>query len=214
MRSSRVSAIRRRAFSPVASELVAGAFGERLHAHRREQLVRDVELGARVEPATLAPQPLAVQQLCAGELGAHASAAQMLDRRAEPAIGVGAVARAAPGRAPRCRAPNRFPLPLPLWPAGSARPSRDRSCRIASPARPARSGPSSPRRPLGARWRTTAAASASSYRPSAVAQDRARVGADGQSDPLAARPASRSVVSIRSVVSCRLPRHAETINAP
>src|SRR5512132_3720876 len=44
-------------------ELATGAFGERPHPHRREQLMRKVELGARVEPAALAPQSFAIQKM-------------------------------------------------------------------------------------------------------------------------------------------------------
>ena len=48
----------------------------------------------------------------------------------------------------------------------------------------------------------------------AVADNRARVRTDGHSDPSPRAPASRSVVSIRAVVSRGVPRHAERISAP
>src|SRR5262245_46282381 len=44
-------------------ELVGGTLRERLHAHGHEHLVREGEHGSRVESATVARQPLAVQQL-------------------------------------------------------------------------------------------------------------------------------------------------------
>ena len=50
--------------------LAAGALGERLHADRYELVVRGAELGPRVDPAMLASQPLAIEQVRAGELGA------------------------------------------------------------------------------------------------------------------------------------------------
>jgi hypothetical protein len=61
-----------------------------LHSHRRELLVGDLELRSRIESAAVAPQPLAEQQVRAGELGAHAGSAEVVDRRAKPAFGVGA----------------------------------------------------------------------------------------------------------------------------
>src|SRR3954453_13811904 len=70
------------------AQLSISAFRERLHAHRAQLLVRDAELGARFEPATLAAQPFAVQQMRPGELGTHAGPPEMLDRRAEPPLGV------------------------------------------------------------------------------------------------------------------------------
>ena len=83
------------------------------------------------------------------------------------------------------------------------RRSRDRSCRSAWPARPARSAPSSPRRPLDARWRMTAAASASSYRPRPLQRTARAYALMASPMPSPRAPASRSVVSIRSVVSPR-----------
>src|SRR4051794_1371088 len=51
-------------------EFAAGAFGERLGAHRDEQLVGGAELLARVRAPALAAQPLAVEQAGARELDA------------------------------------------------------------------------------------------------------------------------------------------------
>ena len=67
--SSRVSTVRLRTFSPVASSSTPGALGERLHADRREQVVGGAELRARVDAAVRAAQPFAVEQVRAGELG-------------------------------------------------------------------------------------------------------------------------------------------------
>jgi hypothetical protein len=97
-------------------EFAVRARGERFHAHRREQLVREVEFGARVEPATFAPQPFAVQEMRASELRANASPAEMVDRRAEPA---GRLSRR--GRSDRRHPPLRRRLSGPqLLSRGSA----------------------------------------------------------------------------------------------
>src|SRR4051795_4820194 len=79
------------------AELSISAFRERLHAHRAQLLVRDAELGARFQPATLAEQPFAVQEMRPGELGTHAGPPEMLDRRAEPPLGVGSFAEQGSG---------------------------------------------------------------------------------------------------------------------
>ena len=109
-------------------QLAPGALGERLHADRGELVVGGAELRARVDPPVLAAQPLAVEQVRAGELRAQPRAAQPLDRLAVQALGalalaqqraragpdaerpVGAataVASAMRSRAPRARAPSR-----------------------------------------------------------------------------------------------------------
>jgi hypothetical protein len=51
-------------------QFAPGAFGERLHTGRQQHLVRGTELGARVGLAALAAEPLAVDEMGAGELGA------------------------------------------------------------------------------------------------------------------------------------------------
>src|SRR4029450_5415757 len=56
-------------------QLAGGALGERLHPHRREQLVSGAQLLTRVQPAALAAQPFAVDKMRAGELGADAGTA-------------------------------------------------------------------------------------------------------------------------------------------
>ena len=75
--------------SPVASELAAGALGERLGADAAEHLVGGAQLLARVHAPVLAAQPLAVEQLGAGEVDGDPGA-----RRA--------------ARSPRGRAPRRL----------------------------------------------------------------------------------------------------------
>jgi len=72
-------------------QLTAGPFGERLHADRVEHLVRGAQLRPRVDPPALAAQPLAVEQVRAGQLGPEAGAAQPADRLAIPALGVRAL---------------------------------------------------------------------------------------------------------------------------
>src|SRR4029453_8420136 len=61
-------------------ELTPGALGERLHADRGELVVGGSKVGAGVDPAILAAQPLAVEQVSPGELGAQSCPPQVLDR--------------------------------------------------------------------------------------------------------------------------------------
>src|SRR3954468_23084627 len=79
-------------------ELDPGALGERFHAELGEQLVGGAQLLARVEPAALAAQPLAVKQTRARARCGRASgpAAQLLRGRGprrrhprSPALGTG-----------------------------------------------------------------------------------------------------------------------------
>ena len=69
-------------------QLPARSLGERLHSDRRELIVRGTQLRARVHPATLAAQPLAVDQLRTRELGTKLGATQPNDRFAIGALGV------------------------------------------------------------------------------------------------------------------------------
>ena len=68
-------------------------------------LVGRAQLLTRVDPAILAAQPLAVEQVRARELGAQPGAAQPLDRLAIQALGARARRSAAPASAPRCQRP-------------------------------------------------------------------------------------------------------------
>ena len=103
--SSRVSTVRLRTFSPVASSSRSGALGERLHADRRELVVGGAELHAGVDAAILPAQPLAVEQVGAGELGAQSCAAEPLDRLAVQALGGLAVAQQRTGARPYAEGP-------------------------------------------------------------------------------------------------------------
>src|SRR2546423_3471333 len=58
------------------------SLGERLHPDRREHVVRRVQMLAGVDAATLAAQPLAVEQVRASEFGAKPCAPESLDRGA------------------------------------------------------------------------------------------------------------------------------------
>ena len=75
------------------AELLAGGqqlppcpFCERLGTHGREHLVRGSELLARVDPATLAAKPLAVDQMGAGELRTERCAGKPRDRLDVPVL--------------------------------------------------------------------------------------------------------------------------------
>src|SRR5262249_56857334 len=69
-------------------QLVPGALGEAVGAGRLEQLARGAQVLAGIRPPALAAQPLAVQQVRAGELQAQARAPEALDRVAVVALGV------------------------------------------------------------------------------------------------------------------------------
>jgi hypothetical protein len=71
-----------RTFSARRLKLLTCAFGERLHPHRGQHLVGCAQLLARVDPAVLAAQPLAIEKVRAGELWTEAGAPQPLDRLA------------------------------------------------------------------------------------------------------------------------------------
>src|SRR5215208_5495431 len=61
-------------------DLAAGALGERLHADPLEQLVGGAQLRARIRAPALPAQPLAVEQMRAGELGTKLRTTQSIDR--------------------------------------------------------------------------------------------------------------------------------------
>src|SRR5216683_6600142 len=63
-------------------QLARGSFGEPIGSHPSEHLVRGAQLLAGVDAATLATQPLAVEQIGAGELDPEAGAAEPVDRLA------------------------------------------------------------------------------------------------------------------------------------
>src|SRR3954470_9835271 len=61
-------------------ELAAGALGERLRADRVEHLVGGAQLRARIRTPALPAQPLAVEEVRAGELGPQPRTTQSIDR--------------------------------------------------------------------------------------------------------------------------------------
>ena len=85
--SSRVSSLRLRTFSPVASSSCRARSANAVGADRQQLLAGDAQLLARVDPPALAAQPLAVEQMRAGELHAQARAPEALDRLAVAALG-------------------------------------------------------------------------------------------------------------------------------
>ena len=101
-------------------QLAAGALGERLHADRDEHVVGGPQLLACVDASALAAQPLAVEQMRAGELGTELRMA-----RADRSLRGRAPRRprrrsAAPGSGPRCRARTRCRQAASSLPAGSS----------------------------------------------------------------------------------------------
>ena len=68
-------------------QLDARPFGKRRGAEGVEELVRAAELIAGVTPAPLAAQPLAVEQVGAGQVHPQAGAAEAVDRLAVEVLG-------------------------------------------------------------------------------------------------------------------------------
>ena len=126
---SRGSAVRVRTVSPVASSSRRARSANASHADRGEHVVRGAQLRPGVGPPALAAQPLAVEQVRAGEVGPEAGAAKPVDRLAIAALGVLAVAEQRPGTrvdslppvgAGRCWSPGQ-PAERVRRPARSAR---------------------------------------------------------------------------------------------
>ena len=90
-------------------QLPAGALGERRHADRGEHVVGGAQLRARVRAAALPAQPLAVEQVRAGQLRAQPGPAEPVDRLAVQVARRLRRRSAAPGSAPRCPAPKSVP---------------------------------------------------------------------------------------------------------
>ena len=101
-------------------------------------VVRGAQLLARVDAAVLAAQPLAVEQMRAGELGPQPGAAQPLDRFAIEVVCGLALAQQRAGSAPRCRAPSRLPQGCVAPPAARAHRGRARRRLRVPPPRRAR----------------------------------------------------------------------------
>ena len=74
--SSRVVALPLAHLLAGRQQLAAGPLGERLHSDRVEQLVGRAQLLARVHTSVLAAEPLAVEELGAGELRSEPGTAQ------------------------------------------------------------------------------------------------------------------------------------------
>jgi hypothetical protein len=85
------------------AQLVPSPGGERLEPHLREQVLRHAQLLARLQPPPLAAQPLAVDEVRAGEVHAHTRAPERVDRLAVEPLGGLAFAeeRSAPRRQPQ-----------------------------------------------------------------------------------------------------------------
>src|SRR4051794_946389 len=71
---------------PGSQELATGALGERPGPEATEQLVCGAQLITRIHPATLSPEPFAVEQMRAGELDADPGALEPLDRLAVQSV--------------------------------------------------------------------------------------------------------------------------------
>jgi hypothetical protein len=69
------------------SELTTSALGERLHADRHEVLVCRSELLARLEPASVAAEPLPKKKMCTHEVGSQAGASEPVDGVAVGTLG-------------------------------------------------------------------------------------------------------------------------------
>ena len=77
--SSRVSAVCLRTVSPVASSSRRARSANAFGAHPAEHVMGEAELLARVHAPTLATQPLAVQEMGAGEMYGDTAAGEPLD---------------------------------------------------------------------------------------------------------------------------------------
>ena len=95
-------------------QLAAGALGKPLHADGAEHLVSRTKLVACVGPTSLAPQPLPVEQMRAGELGTEPGRPEPLDRLAIETIGVLAVTQQRPRTRQRAQRPVRAGRPRQL----------------------------------------------------------------------------------------------------
>jgi hypothetical protein len=106
--SPQLSTERLRTVSPVARSSCR-ALGEGPQAQCGQRLVSGAQLGTGVDPATLPPQPLAVQELCPGELDVDRRAGEPVDGL--PVVLLGGASSVQQG-APACLDPER-----PLRPA-------------------------------------------------------------------------------------------------
>ena len=170
-------------------QLACRALREGLHPDRHEQLVRDLQLLARVEPPALAAQPLAVEQMRTGQVDLDPGAPQALHGLAIRALGDLAVAQQRPRQRVADRAPSRC----------RRRASAPRVARSASRARSGwslrvgrfdqlRQRPVGDGDLRGVRDDLLRRGQCGLVAAEAVVEDRARPGRDGQPLPLAACP--------------------------
>src|SRR3954468_24594504 len=94
-------------------QLALGTLGERLGAHGIEHLERGAQLLAGVQATPLIPQPLAVDEMGAGEVHPQARASEPLDRLSIQALGRVALAEQ--------RAAARLGPEAPFGSAGAGR---------------------------------------------------------------------------------------------
>ena len=122
-------------------KLLTGALGERLHPDRGQHLVGRAQLLARVDPAILAAQPLAVEQMRAGDLRTEPGTPQPLDRLAVQLVGGRPVAQQRP--AARFDAERELGAGRVASSPPAARAHRGRARRLlrARPPRRARAAP-------------------------------------------------------------------------
>ena len=106
---------------PGGQEFPAGPLGEPLDAHGDQCLVGGPQLGARVDAATLPPQPLAVEELCSGELDVDRGAGEPVDGL--PVEPLGAAVSAQEG------APARLHPECPVSTADACRRGKGLECR-------------------------------------------------------------------------------------
>ncbi len=202
--SSRVSTVRFPTRSPVASNSRSARAGERFGAHAREHLERGAQLVASVPPTALAPKPLAVDEMGARKVYAHAGASEPVDRLAIQALGGLAVAEQ---RARTCLDAQRpvgaggarrlrDPLKRESRRAGSLRPGpRPRSPRPwAAASHPGRRialpGGEAPRQPRIGPVRCRAPPSPTPHRPARIPSPRAAASLTVVSKQLAETSAS------------------------
>jgi len=98
---------------PGGLQLTPGPFGKGPDTHRVQHLVGRAQVLPRLNTAALAAQPLPVQQVTAGELGADPGPAQALDRLAVAGLGLGAAEQGTdPGLDPQRPVGGQYPGPF------------------------------------------------------------------------------------------------------
>ena len=154
VRSSRVSTCACAPSAPVAEQLPPRALGEALHADRVEHLVRDAQLAARVDPAVRRRSHSPYSRWVRASSARTRVRPRCSMRLAEGASATSPVAQEGSRAGLDPERPVGAGSPAPSRPAVQGLASRGRFFRFAWPARSARSGPSSRRRPRDTRWRS------------------------------------------------------------